>query len=149
MNNPLSNSPSTQPKPVFFTGQFTSCCGEAEVGDNGVKAFIELIDTPSSYYGQAKKVVSVKADETGLEFTIPTSSGWRPAIRIARNDVHFTDDHTYTDPGLIGTTFLVYYNGNKILTPELEGFAILTTGGFTYDPTRFQFYDGEFLYIIF
>lgn len=36
--------------------------------------FIELKDVPNSYKGQAGKVVSVKSDETGLEFTTSTSS---------------------------------------------------------------------------
>lgn len=38
-------------------------------------SFISLTDTPSSYSGQASKVVSVKADESGLEFTTPSSGG--------------------------------------------------------------------------
>lgn len=33
------------------------------------KTFLELTDTPDSYVGQSEKIVSVKADETGLEFT--------------------------------------------------------------------------------
>lgn|ERR1043166_1969094 len=34
-----------------------------------VTTFLGLTDTPSSYSGQANKIVSVKADESGLEFT--------------------------------------------------------------------------------
>jgi hypothetical protein len=34
----------------------------------GVYDFIALRDTPSSYEGQAGKVVKVKTDESGLEF---------------------------------------------------------------------------------
>lgn len=37
--------------------------------------FLNLTDTPSSYVGQASKVVSVKADETGLEFTTVSGGG--------------------------------------------------------------------------
>lgn len=37
--------------------------------------FIELGDTPSSYTGQGSKVVSVKSDESGLEFTDPSGGG--------------------------------------------------------------------------
>lgn len=41
---------------------------EGQVGP-GVDEFIELIDAPSSYTGEANKTVSVKGDESGLEFT--------------------------------------------------------------------------------
>ena len=34
----------------------------------GTDTFIELTDTPSTYTGNAGKVVAVKADESGLEF---------------------------------------------------------------------------------
>jgi hypothetical protein len=40
---------------------------------NTVTDFTDLGDVPSSYTGQANKVVSVKNDETGLEFTTPTN----------------------------------------------------------------------------
>lgn len=39
----------------------------------GAEAFLDLTDVPNSYSGEANKVVSVKADESGLEFT--TASG--------------------------------------------------------------------------
>lgn len=38
-----------------------------------IKTFLGLTDTPNSYSGQGTKIVSVKADESGLEFT--TGSG--------------------------------------------------------------------------
>lgn len=40
-----------------------------------VKSFKALSDTPNTYVGQANKVVSVKSDETGLEFTAPGGVG--------------------------------------------------------------------------
>jgi hypothetical protein len=43
----------------------------------GVVDFTALRDTPSSYVGQASKVVKVKADETGLEFI---AWGWGGAV---------------------------------------------------------------------
>lgn len=150
MLNPLVALPFIPPCPVLVKPSKETCCGEANVGESGVQEFIELSDAPSSYTGQAGKIVGVKSDETGLEFiTNSSTSGWRPAMRVSRDDEHWTDDHTYTDVTLTGTTFFVYYNGNKILTPELEGFAILDDGGFTYNPAKFQFYEGEFLYMIF
>ncbi len=41
-------------------------------GGGGATAFTGLTDVPSSYTGQASKVVSVKADVSGLEFTTPS-----------------------------------------------------------------------------
>ena len=153
MLNPLNTSTAKAPIPVFLNrGGGNSCCGEANVGGDGsggVVAFVELVDVPNSYAGQAGKIVSVRTDETGLEFTEQSATGWRPARRVARDDGHFVDnDYTYIDGDLAGVTFFVYANGTKMLT-EQEGFEILPGGGFTYDPTKFQFYDGDFLYMIF
>jgi hypothetical protein len=41
-------------------------------GESLIDAFTDLTDTPSSYTGQADKVVKVKTDETGLEFGDPS-----------------------------------------------------------------------------
>lgn len=41
-----------------------------ELSSTLTDSFLELIDTPSSYSGEALKVVSVNAGETGLEFTV-------------------------------------------------------------------------------
>lgn len=41
-------------------------------GGGGATTFIDLTDVPSSYTGKANKIVSVKADETGLEFITNT-----------------------------------------------------------------------------
>lgn len=43
-------------------------------GGGGVTVFTALTDTPADYTGQALKSVRVKLDETGLEFTTPSSS---------------------------------------------------------------------------
>jgi hypothetical protein len=56
-------------------------------GGSTVTDFTDLGDVPSSYSGQANKVVSVKSDETGLEFTTPTSGG---------GDVYLANDQTFT-----------------------------------------------------
>ena len=45
---------------------------ESSGGGSGASTFIELSDTPSSYSGEGGKVVSVKSDGTGLEFTTPS-----------------------------------------------------------------------------
>ncbi len=44
-------------------------------GGGGADSFLELTDTPSSYSGQGGKVVSVKSDASGLEFTEGGSGG--------------------------------------------------------------------------
>lgn len=150
MLNPLEALPFIPPGPVQLSNQYKPCCGEVMIGSGGVEAFIELSDTPNSYSGQAGKIVGVNFAESGLEFIEQASTGWRPAQRVTRDDIRWTpNNYTFTDPDLEGTIFFVYYNGSKILTPELEGFSILEDGGFTFDPTKFQFYEGEFLYLIF
>lgn len=60
-----------------YTGYFLDII-KLEGGINppaSVNSFLNLSDTPNSYSGQASKVVSVKADESGLEFTTPSSGG--------------------------------------------------------------------------
>ena len=54
-------------------GYLTSAGWATLLGGSGAESFLELTDTPSSYAGQSGKVVSVKANELGLEFT--TNSG--------------------------------------------------------------------------
>lgn len=49
--------------------------GQGGGGSGGASTFTGLSDTPADYSGQANKVVSVKADETGLEFTTPAAGG--------------------------------------------------------------------------
>lgn len=40
------------------------------------QSFISMIDTPSSYQGNAGKVVKVRSDETGLEFSSNSGTDW-------------------------------------------------------------------------
>jgi hypothetical protein len=47
--------------------------GSGGGGGGGATTFLQLNDTPSSYSGQGGKVVSVKVDGTGLEFTSTAS----------------------------------------------------------------------------
>lgn len=148
MNNPLNQTATVQPQPVLpISGYYN--CGCTESGSGGAETFLELTDTPDTYIGQEGKVVTVKEDGSGLEFTAAAGGSWRPAARISRSDLRWTDDHTFSEPAWVGTNPIVYYNGSKFLTPEVEGYSVLVGGGFTYDPAKFQFYDGEFLYAIF
>lgn len=52
----------------------TATGGSGGGGGGGSDNFLGLTDTPDSYAGQAGKVVSVKGDASGLEFTTPSSS---------------------------------------------------------------------------
>ena len=48
-----------------------------EVSQLGAFYFKDLVDTPSSYVGQANKILVVKATEDGIEFTdSPTVVDW-------------------------------------------------------------------------
>lgn len=40
------------------------------------QSFISMIDTPPSYQGNAGKVVKVRADEQGLEFSSNSGTDW-------------------------------------------------------------------------
>ena len=58
---------------VFLEGNTTfSICEILSTGEN---TFLDLTDTPVDYTGHADKLVSVKSDETGLEFIDASSTG--------------------------------------------------------------------------
>lgn len=54
---------------LYNTG--TTIVNVAGVSSSGATVFTQLTDAPSSYDGMSGKRVSVKSDETGLEFTAP------------------------------------------------------------------------------
>jgi hypothetical protein len=54
---------------ITITGAGTEVSPYIITGGSGSTTFTALTDAPSSYTGQANKIVSVKNDETGLEFT--------------------------------------------------------------------------------
>ena len=62
--------------------------------------FIELTDTPDNYTGQANKVVSVKTDESGLEFTDVEPPILQENISVSNSDLGLTLPFTFTQ----GTT---------------------------------------------
>lgn len=53
----------------FDARQVIDVYSKSEVDSIAVDNFLELTDTPSSYSGQANKIVSVNSGATGLEFT--------------------------------------------------------------------------------
>lgn len=87
-----------------------------------IKTFLGLTDTPNSYSGQGTKVVSVKSDESGLEFTAGASGGTPGGsnTQIQFNDsssfggdAGFTYDKT-TDIGTIGGLNISGQTASKI-----------------------------------
>jgi Tfp pilus assembly major pilin PilA len=69
---------------ITVNGTLTKLNGDLS---GGTSTFLGLTDTPSSYSGQANKVVSVKSAEDGLEFkVIPQGTG-------SQNQIVFWDVH--------------------------------------------------------
>ena len=56
--------------------------GSGTINPLPIKSFLGLNDTPDSYSGQGSKIVSVKSDASGLEFTAPASSMVYPGAGI-------------------------------------------------------------------
>ena len=71
---------------------------ESTGGGSGASTFVELTDTPSSYSGEGGKVVSVKSDGTGLEFTTP-SGGGASGVTLSYKFLQ-SSDVTFTPSGL-------------------------------------------------
>lgn len=78
----------------------------SDSGTSSVETFLELVDTPDAYTGEASKAVQVKADESGLEFVDPVDtfleltdtpalytgqSGKVVAVNLAENALEFVD----------------------------------------------------------
>lgn len=59
----------------ILAGQCTPSGVDIGIGEVTVGTFTGLTDTPEDYVGHASKTVTVKADESGLEFTIPAGGG--------------------------------------------------------------------------
>ena len=59
----------------FLKTDGTGLTWDLPSGGSGATTFLQLTDTPSSYSGQAGKVVKVKSDETGLEFGTVSGGG--------------------------------------------------------------------------
>jgi len=59
---------------------------------SGSDTFIDLTDTPSSYAGQANKMLAVKADETGIDY-ISAGSGMGDMMK----SIYDTNDNGIVD----------------------------------------------------
>jgi hypothetical protein len=116
-------------------------------GESLIDAFTDLTDTPSSYTGQADKVVKVKPDETGLEFGDPSGfnlqineEGETPISNV--NRVEFANA-TVEDLGS-GAVKVTPLGGGD--TPSRALFEVLTepsnvTGNFRDRPVNFILFD--------
>lgn len=90
-------------------------------GGGGASAFTDLTDTPSSYSGQAGKVVTVKGDATGLEFVTPSAGSGDLVV------VQHGSNASETRP--IGAP-VVYWQGSVAPTNRQLGDLWLETGAF-------------------
>lgn len=90
-------------------------------GESGAINFTGLNDAPSSYTGQANKIVSVKEDESGLQFTDASAKGslipdygqhlhWRILVhavdggnRVGIQEIEFKNTSTGSDMAVGGT----------------------------------------------
>ncbi len=77
----------------------TSPSAAASVAIKNLRKFIYLKDAPSSYTGKGNQKVSVKSDESGLEFTAPSG--------IPTNIQRFTSSGTWTRPAGIDTVYVI------------------------------------------
>lgn len=103
----------------------------------------ELLDTPSTYSGQGGKAVTVKIDETGVEFSTPAGGG--DMLASVYDPTNVNDDAFDMDNMVEGTT-------NKILTAAERTILSNTSGTNTGDqdlsglqpkPAEGQFVDGD------
>lgn len=108
-------------------------------GGGGASYFVQLNDTPSDYTGQKNKLVSVKNDETGLEFstgeiilnpiyvrrdgTLPLTANWNAGnFKITSGEFHLDDNKKATfgngEVGSVGD-LEIYSDGNDAIIRQL------------------------------
>jgi len=103
------------------------------IKDNGIsindvnkKNFTELNDTPTSYTGQAEKLLSVKSDETGLEFSTVTTKSIADYIVTNESELNaaLSQIQSYQKIITVGTIPL----NNAVYIPNKEGIKIVIAG---------------------
>jgi hypothetical protein len=88
----------------------------------GAEAFLDLTDVPGSYTGEAGKVVTVKGDESGLEFTTGGTGSVTPGAGLSE-----------TSPGVIqlgSTGAPTVPDGDIFIEPENAEMSALSFGEF-------------------
>jgi len=68
--------------------------------------FLDLSDTPNTYTGESNKYVTVKGDETGLDFTTVVQSGDSFKVKVSSNDTteDYLEDKIVAGAGILITT---------------------------------------------
>jgi len=88
---------------------------EGLINKYGATKFTQLTDVPNSYVGQATKVVSVKADESGLEFTAG-GAAFITSISNVGNDVTLNVAAGVLTANLTSTNISQFVNDSGYLT---------------------------------
>lgn len=101
--------------------------------EGGITNFIGLTDTPSSYSGQANKVVSINSGETALEFTTASGAVWGSISGTLSNQTDLQtaldakeEDLTFST-GLTRSTNTITTNDSQIDHDSLSNTHNLTT----------------------
>lgn len=121
----------------FIGGTLNASASRVDVslgssGGAGASSFLDLTDTPSSYTGEALKVVRVNAGETGLEFTTLTGGGDALTSDPLSQFASTTSAQlraVLTDE--TGTGSAVFANTPTLVTPNIgaaTGTSLLATG---------------------
>jgi hypothetical protein len=97
---------------IFVGGVWKTLGGGGGGGGGGSATFIGLTDVPATYAGSGSKVVSVKSDASGLEFTTPAVTGTPADGWVAiSNTLTYASASTFTVPTDLTAT---YQKGTKI-----------------------------------
>lgn len=93
-----------------FDGVDVSEHDHSGAGKGGTVDFTSLGDTPATYTGQGGKVVSVKSDETGLEFTTGGGGGGGGDVNITFQSQRWTVDGPLAVANEVGGVWRVPYD---------------------------------------
>lgn len=112
---------------ILLDPNYTSIVVIIVSGDSNFKTFLSLLDTPDTYSGQANKFVSVKSDESGLEFLTTDFT----------NVIHKTGFSSETK---IGDLVLSNSGGDSLLTYNFTGITsnAANPGGSTHYSIKFN-----------
>jgi len=126
INSTISGIRAAQLHHMVRYDQLTETSGILQGQINSSNEFIELTDTPTTYSGYGNYSVSVKDDETGLEFTIASGVGRAGQYDIADATDYFTV--TFAEPLDTTTYYLVGSIENQLDgEPAKYGFNISNT----------------------
>ena len=100
---------------------------ENNYSGGGVRKFINLLDTPDSYTGQSGKAVTVKTDESGVEFSTITSGDRYRTTSATSQTIVSTGTLTFTvDSGLAYTVLqdvIIVYDTSNYMHAEVVSYS--------------------------